>query len=65
MPAFTDWVGMVEGRASMFLASPRVAEKVTGERTTPGESESGQHAGSSECSVGKARVYRARVGLGC
>lgn len=34
MPAFTDWVGMVEGNASMYLASPRVAEKVTGELTT-------------------------------
>jgi acetyl-CoA carboxylase carboxyltransferase component len=34
MPAFTDWVGMVKGNASMYLASPRVAEKVTGERTT-------------------------------
>jgi acetyl-CoA carboxylase carboxyltransferase component len=34
MPAFTDWVGMVEGNASMYLASPRVAEKVTGEKTT-------------------------------
>ena len=34
MPAFTDWVGMVEGNGSMYLASPRVAEKVTGERTT-------------------------------
>jgi acetyl-CoA carboxylase carboxyltransferase component len=34
MPAFTDWVGMVDGNASMYLASPRVAEKVTGERTT-------------------------------
>ncbi|GLZ51643.1 acyl-CoA carboxylase subunit beta [Actinomycetospora sp. NBRC 106378] len=34
MPAFTDWVGMVEGHASMYLASPRIAEKVTGERTT-------------------------------
>ncbi|MGH3632129.1 MAG: acyl-CoA carboxylase subunit beta [Sciscionella sp.] len=34
MPAFCDWVGMVEGNASMYLASPRVAEKVTGERTT-------------------------------
>lgn len=34
MPAFTDWVGMVEGNASMYLASPRVAEKVTGEHTT-------------------------------
>ena len=32
MPAFTDWVGMVEGNASMYLASPRIAEKVTGER---------------------------------
>ncbi|MPZ00992.1 MAG: acyl-CoA carboxylase subunit beta, partial [Actinophytocola sp.] len=34
MPAFTDWVGMVDGNASMYLASPRVAEQVTGERTT-------------------------------
>jgi acetyl-CoA carboxylase carboxyltransferase component len=34
MPAFTDWVGMVEGNASMYLASPRVAEKVTGERAS-------------------------------
>ena len=34
MPAFCDWVGMVEGNASMYLASPRVAEKVTGEITT-------------------------------
>ena len=34
MPAFTDWVGMVEGNASMYLASPRIAEKVTGERAT-------------------------------
>ena len=34
MPAFTDWVGMVAGNASMYLASPRVAEKVTGERST-------------------------------
>lgn len=34
MPAFCDWVGMVDGNASMYLASPRVAEKVTGETTT-------------------------------
>jgi acetyl-CoA carboxylase carboxyltransferase component len=34
MPAFTDWVGMVAGNASMYLASPRIAEKITGERTT-------------------------------
>ncbi len=37
MPAFTDWVGMVDGQASMYLASPRVAEKVTGEKTTAEE----------------------------
>jgi len=34
MPAFCDWVGMVNGNASMYLASPRVAEMVTGEHTT-------------------------------
>jgi acetyl-CoA carboxylase carboxyltransferase component len=34
MPAFTDWVAMVDGNASMYLASPRIAEKVTGEVTT-------------------------------
>jgi acetyl-CoA carboxylase carboxyltransferase component len=34
LPAFCDWVGMVEGNGSMYLASPRVAEKVTGEITT-------------------------------
>ena len=34
MPAFCDWVGMVDGNASMYLASPRVAEKVTGEKTS-------------------------------
>src|SRR5690349_23650991 len=34
MPAFCDWVGMVMGNASMYLASPRIAEKVTGEVTT-------------------------------
>lgn len=31
MPAFCDWVGMVDGNASMFLASPRIAEKAVGE----------------------------------
>ena len=34
MPAFCDWVGMVEGNASMFLASPRIAAKATGEIVT-------------------------------
>lgn len=34
MPAFCDWVAMVEGNASMSLASPRIAQVVNGENTT-------------------------------
>ena len=34
MPAFCDWLGMVEGQASMYLASPRIAEMTTGEKVT-------------------------------
>ncbi|HEX3238898.1 MAG TPA: carboxyl transferase domain-containing protein [Solirubrobacterales bacterium] len=34
MPAFCDWVGMVDGNASMYLASPRVAQKAIGENVT-------------------------------
>lgn len=34
MPAFCDWVGMVDGNASMFLASPRIAQKAIGETIT-------------------------------
>jgi acetyl-CoA carboxylase carboxyltransferase component len=34
MPAFCDWVAMVDGNASMYLASPRVAEKAIGEKVT-------------------------------
>jgi acetyl-CoA carboxylase carboxyltransferase component len=34
MPSFCDWVGMVDGNASMYLASPRIAEKAIGERVT-------------------------------
>lgn len=34
MPAFCDWVGMVDGNASMSLASPRVARVVVGEDVT-------------------------------
>lgn len=50
MPAFTDWVGMVEGNASMYLASPRVAEQVTGEKTTLEEMGGARmHAGVSGC----------------
>jgi acetyl-CoA carboxylase carboxyltransferase component len=50
MPAFCDWVGMVDGNASMYLASPRVAEKVTGERTTLEEMGGARmHASVSGC----------------
>ena len=60
MPAFTDWVGMVEGNASMYLASPRVAEKVTGERTTLEEMGGAMmHATVSGC-----RRRGVRLGLG-
>lgn len=34
MPAFCDWVAMVQKNASMSLASSRIAEVVTGERST-------------------------------
>lgn len=34
MPAFCDWIGMVESQASMYLASPRIAEMTTGEKVT-------------------------------
>lgn len=34
MPSFCDWVGMVDGNASMYLASPRIAEKAIGEQVT-------------------------------
>ena len=34
MPAFCDWVGMVDGSASMYLGSPRIAETAIGERVT-------------------------------
>lgn len=34
IPAFCDFVVMVEGNASMYLGSPRMAEVVIGEKTT-------------------------------
>ena len=36
IPSFCDIVIMVEGNASMYLGSPRMAEMVVGERVTPG-----------------------------
>ncbi len=34
VPAFCDWVAMVEKNASMYLGSPRMAEEVIGEKVT-------------------------------
>ena len=34
IPAFCDFVTMVEGNASMYLGSPRMVEMVSGEKTT-------------------------------
>ena len=34
IPAFCDIVVMVEGNASMYLGSPRMAEMVIGEKVT-------------------------------
>ncbi|MBI3953973.1 MAG: acyl-CoA carboxylase subunit beta [Chloroflexi bacterium] len=34
IPSFCDFVGMVEGNASMYLGSPRMAEMVIGEKVT-------------------------------
>jgi acetyl-CoA carboxylase carboxyltransferase component len=51
MPAFCDWLGMVDGNASMSLASPRVAQVVVGERVTLEE-------------MGGARMHTAISGTG-
>jgi acetyl-CoA carboxylase carboxyltransferase component len=50
MPAFTDWVGMVAGNASMYLASPRIAEMTTGEVSSLEEMGGAElHATESGC----------------
>ncbi|WP_367401289.1 acyl-CoA carboxylase subunit beta [Paraconexibacter antarcticus] len=51
MPAFCDWVGMVDGNASMYLASPRVAEQAIGEKVTHEE-------------MGGARMHCTTSGMG-
>ena len=51
MPAFCDWVGMVDGNASMFLASPRIAAKAIGEVVSLEE-------------MGGARMHTSVSGLG-
>ena len=50
IPSFCDIVIMVEGNASMYLGSPRMAEMVIGEITTLEE-------------MGGARMHATRVGL--
>jgi methylmalonyl-CoA decarboxylase subunit alpha len=50
IPSFCDVVFMVEGNASMYLGSPRMAEKVIGERTTLEEMGGARmHASVSGC----------------
>ncbi len=51
IPAFCDVVVMVEGNASMYLASDRMVEMVTGEQTTLEE-------------MGGARVHCSQSGVG-
>jgi acetyl-CoA carboxylase carboxyltransferase component len=51
IPAFCDVVVMVEGNASMYLASDRMVEMVTGEKTTLEE-------------MGGARVHCSQSGVG-
>jgi acetyl-CoA carboxylase carboxyltransferase component len=51
IPAFCDVVAMVDGNASMYLASDRMVEMVTGEKTTLEE-------------MGGARVHCAESGVG-
>ena len=50
IPSFCDVVFMVEGNASMYLGSPRMAEKVIGEQTTLEEMGGARmHASVSGC----------------
>src|SRR5437588_3772416 len=51
IPAFCDIVVMVEGNASMYLGSPRMAEMVIGEKVTLEE-------------MGGARMHTSRSGVG-
>ena len=51
IPAFCDVVIMVEGNASMYLGSPRMAEMVIGEKVTLEE-------------MGGARMHTSRSGVG-
>ncbi len=68
IPAFCDVVFMVEGNASMYLGSPRMAEMVIGERTTLEEMGGARmHASVSGCgdnlavddadAIAQARTY--------
>jgi len=51
MPAFCDWIGMVDKQASMYLASPRIAEMTTGESVSLEE-------------MGGARMHTTVSGMG-
>jgi hypothetical protein len=56
IPSFCDFVIMVEGNASMYLGSPRMAEEVIGERVTLEEMGGARmHASVSGCGDNLAR----------
>lgn len=56
IPAFCDIVIMVDGNASMYLGSPRMAEKVIGEKVTL-EEMGGAHMHCSVSGCGDVLVY--------
>src|SRR5690242_7597266 len=76
IPAFCDIVIMVEGNASMYLGSPRLAEMVVGEKATLEEMGGARmHATVSGCgdqlavddadAIAQARVYLSYLPVNC
>jgi acetyl-CoA carboxylase carboxyltransferase component len=61
IPAFCDVVFMVEGNASMYLGSPRMAEMVIGEKTTLEE----MGGARMHCEVSGCADLLAKDELGC
>src|SRR5699024_4745770 len=62
IPAFCDIVVMVDGNASMYLGSPRMAESVIGEKVTL-EEMGGANMHCSVSGVGDVLVQAAEVAI--
>lgn len=62
IPAFCEFVVMVEGNASMYLGSPRMVEMVTGEKTTV-EAMGGAKVHCQRSGCGHLRVATEREAL--